>query len=114
MKTTSIIGIVAVMGVALVCTHLNKSGKEETLWLGDKVSFENLDLYPVLANDVFIDHRKNMAAYLSLKEAVELNKVEITEYVESPVASASQEPRTSEDVRLVNTLLIENTSSTGY
>jgi hypothetical protein len=56
--------------------------------------FKNLQLYPIRANDVFRAHHRNNAKYVTLKEALEKNKVEITE--------------TSEGT--VNTLYIENTS----
>lgn len=44
-------------------------------------TYENLRLYPIFANDVFLDAHKNIGNYTILKEALEQKKIIITEQV---------------------------------
>lgn len=57
--------------------------------------FENLHLYPIRANQEFLNHHKDVGNYVTLKSALEKRKVQITEYSGGTV----------------NTLYIENISS---
>lgn len=60
----------------------------------NQFKFENLQLYPVRANQTFFKEHKNLGNYLTLEEALKQKKVEITEYSGGTV----------------NTLYIENVS----
>ena len=42
-------------------------------------SFKNLRLFPIIANDNFIDHHKDIGRFTLLKDAIEQNKILITE-----------------------------------
>lgn len=90
MKTTIHAGIVLVTCFAFSCMR-----EPEHLRLGTPSSFENLTLYPVRANETYLENRTNLGNYLTLKNAVDNGKVKLTETEE-------------EDV---NTLWIENVSS---
>ena len=99
MKTTSRISIVIV-----TCFVLGCAGNDEELQLGASQTFQNLRLYPIYANRVFLNNRKNLGPYLMLKEAVDQGKVLVTEHIRD-----NQEGR--ELQAEVNTLFIENVSS---
>jgi hypothetical protein len=62
--------------------------------------FENLRLYPIRANQVFVAAHREVGQYLTLKEALENKKIVITE-----TATGRGEGGT------VNTLLLENVST---
>ena len=105
MKTMSNISHVAWMAIVVACSNLSESNRTENLFLGEKISFENLELYPVLANETFLYNRRNVGIYLSLREAMEQGKVIVTEHVTPPSNEGFPE-----DEPLVNTLFIENMS----
>jgi hypothetical protein len=73
----------------------DKNLKLESGSSGEKYKYENLQLYPIRANEEFKTHHKNMGTYTSLKAGLEKKKVRVTEH-------ASGE---------VNTLYIENISA---
>jgi hypothetical protein len=60
-------------------------------------TYKNLQLYPVFANQVFLNEHKGLGNYTPLQKALESKKIIVTE--------------TSGGSGTVNTLLIENTSS---
>lgn len=62
----------------------------------DKYTYQKLQLYPIRANNTFRSHHKDVAKYVTLKEALEKKKVVISEKSRSGT---------------VNTLFIENVSS---
>ena len=112
--TTNIIGIVATSLIAFGCARVN-SESSETLKLEvplQDYGYEYLRLYPVLANDVFINHRKSTGHYVTLSEAVRENKVVVSEHVaEEPSGSAEDAEGENFDGPIVNTLFIENVSA---
>jgi hypothetical protein len=61
----------------------------------EQYKFENLQLFPIRANQKFVNQHKNLGNYVTLKSALEKRKIEITEYSGGTV----------------NTLYIENVSS---
>src|SRR5688572_6030382 len=61
----------------------------------NQYQFENLQLYPIRANQTFIVQHQNLGNYITLEDALEKKKVEITEFSGGSV----------------NTLYIENISS---
>jgi len=97
-------GIVIVTCFALGCTEV-----EERLMVGvslERYASGNLRLYPVRANEAFLNNRRNMDTYLTLAEAIKSGKVIVTEHTNRDSAIAQ-----GDDVAEVNTLFIENTSS---
>jgi hypothetical protein len=84
--------------VSLSLTTLAQYNKEnlklESQVKVNQFKFENLQLYPVRANQPFFQEHKNLGNYLTLEEALKQKKVEITEYSGGTV----------------NTLYIENIS----
>lgn len=62
----------------------------------DRYTYQKLQLYPIRANNTFRSHHKDVAKYVTLKEALEKKKVVISEKSRSGT---------------VNTLFIENVSS---
>ena len=46
----------------------------------NQFKFENLQLYPIRANQTFFKQHKNLGNNLTLEEALKQKKVEITEY----------------------------------
>jgi hypothetical protein len=130
MKTVSNFPVVAVICIAFIgCGRTNESVIEasnlqlvqvgstevEKLQLGQikaEYVFKNLQLYPIVANEAFINNRKQMGTYLSLNEAMTQQKVSVTEHSSARNTSAdSQEQRRREGDAIVNTLFIENTSA---
>ena len=63
--------------------------------------YKNLQLYPVRANDVFVNRHKSIGNYVTLQEGLKSKKVMITEHVNDPSSTGGT----------VNTLYIENISS---
>jgi len=89
-----------ILGLILLCIGLHAQYNSINLKLEPAISsspylFENLQLYPVRANQAFLKEHKNLGNYVPLKDALEKKKVEITEYSRGSV----------------NTLYIENISS---
>ena len=112
MRTTKIIGIVAVSLIAFGCARVN-SESTETLELEvplQEYSFGSLRLYPLLANDVFINNRRSTGPYLTLSEAVRENKVVISEHVAEPPGPAENTEEGDFEGPIVNTLFVENVS----
>jgi hypothetical protein len=88
------------IGLILICTGIKAQYNSTNLALESVASsnvylFENLQLYPIKANQAFVNEHKNLGTYVTLKEALEKEKVKITEYSGGTV----------------NTLYIENTSA---
>ncbi len=98
MRTTSRISIV----IVTICANACVMNPFENLELGSAQSYRALTLIPVYANNNFIKHRRYMGGYLTLKEAVDDDKVRVTEHV-------SDDPRYGGPE--VNTLYIENISA---
>ena len=72
------------IGLLLVSTVVVAQYNSQNLTLDNasnavKYKFENLQLYPIRANQDFFTSHKNLGSYLTLKEAIESKKVEITE-----------------------------------
>jgi hypothetical protein len=107
MKTTNIIGLVVISCIAFGCAYINEESNEalELVTPLRKYGFENLQLYPVIANETFLDHRKNTGPYLSLSEAVKQKKVVVSEHY-----AGSGDPPHSVAAE-VSRLFIENVSS---
>lgn len=93
----------------------------ENLKIREAVSFtyKNLRLYPVFANQVFLDEHKDISKYTSLQKAVAEKKITVTETGSSSNTNAGNNMRASVNVNqdseggngTVNTLFIENTSN---
>lgn len=98
MKTMIRISIVMVTCCACAMSQ------PENLTLGEGHSHMNLLLFPVHANRTFLENRKNLGSFLTLKEAVDAGKVLVTEHVAPGATGREAQPD-------VNTLLIENLSS---
>ncbi|MFN8314731.1 MAG: DUF6569 family protein [Cyclobacteriaceae bacterium] len=107
MKTTCSLGIVIVTCFALGCK--SDSQREEQLTVDDalpKYAVNNLQLYPIRANEEFLRHRKGFGNYLTLHDAVRLQKVKVTEHINE--SGLSENDRSSAEV---NRLYIENEST---
>lgn len=111
--TTKIIGIVAVSLIAFGCARVNSESTEllEVEVPLQDYSFGSLRIYPVLANDVFISHRRSTGPYITLSEAVRENKVVISEHVTEPPGHTEDIEGEDFDVPVVNTLFAENVST---
>lgn len=68
---------------------------KDNLAMGDKSTFQNLQLYPVKANKTFQERHKSIGKYTTLQQGLKQNKVKISE---------------SSDGGEVNKLFIENVS----
>jgi hypothetical protein len=92
----------------------------DNLKVREAVSFtyKNLRLYPVFANQVFLDEHKDITKYTSLQKAVAENKIAVTETGGGSTANL-RNTSISENINQnsnagsgsVNTLFIENTSN---
>ena len=67
-------------------------------------TYKNLRLFPIYANETFMDAHKDIGKYISLQKALEGKKIAITETVNNTHGEQSGSAT-------VNTLFIENTSS---
>lgn len=92
----------------------------DNLKVREAVSFtyKNLRLYPVFANQVFLDEHKDISKYTSLQKAVAEKKIAVTETGSSSVNVPSDNMRAHATINqgsggggTVNTLFIENTSN---
>lgn len=72
-------------------------------------TYKNLRLYPIYANQTFLDAHKDIGKYTPLQKALEQKKVAVTETVGSSSNSTNQNVQTGGET--VNTLYIENTSN---
>lgn len=86
--------LIMLVGSTLLAQYNKENLKLESFVSGNLYIFENLQLYPVRANQTFFKEHKNLGNYLTLEEALKQKKVEITEYSGGTV----------------NTLYIENVS----
>jgi hypothetical protein len=80
----------------------------------DKFRYGSLQMYPIFASAFFITHHKHLGPYLSLHEALDQNKIVITELTD--MGNEEEEPTaTQQDVENdeaeVNRLFVENISS---
>jgi hypothetical protein len=94
MKTIFSIGLMFA-GATLFAQYNTQNLKLESSASVNQYVFENLQLYPIRANQTFVTEHKNLGNYVTLKDALEKKKVAITEYSGGSV----------------NTLYIENISS---
>jgi hypothetical protein len=94
MKTSIIFCLTLCVSVIATAQYNKDNLKLESVTTQNKYKFQNLQLYPIRANDVFVAQHKSLGKFVTLKEALEKKKVAITE-------SNGGE---------VNTLFIENTS----
>jgi hypothetical protein len=67
-------------------------------------TYKNLRLFPIYANETFMNAHKDLGKYISLQKALEQKKVSITETVNNTIGQQSGSAT-------VNTLFIENTSN---
>jgi hypothetical protein len=86
--------ILVLVEAQLLAQYNAENLKLESMTRANQYVFENLQLYPIRANQAFFTEHKNLGNYVTLKEALEKKKVEITEYSGGTV----------------NTLYIENVS----
>src|SRR5690606_24354860 len=84
----------------------------------DKVHrYGNLQLYPIYASKLFLDYHRQLGPYLSLQEALNQNKLVITEIQGTESSEQTnrqnqlQDHSSDEDHAEVNTLLIQNISA---
>lgn len=114
MKTLSF--FVAAIGLSMVSSAQYNS---DNLKVKEAVSFtyKNLRLYPVFANQVFLDEHKDISKYTSLQKALAEKKIAVTETgSESSGHEMHRNMRTNNQVSeggsgTVNTLYLENTSN---
>ncbi|MCH8903054.1 MAG: hypothetical protein IIA45_03975 [Bacteroidetes bacterium] len=92
-------------------------GLLEETQVNELYTFQSLRLYPILANQVFEQAHQNVGNYVTLKEALEQDKVLITEMSAIiPTATPTNGTTGEESQQIVrggarvNTLFIENTS----
>lgn len=98
MKHLISIALFAIASIATVKAQYNKTNLSLLESAGStesKYRYEKLQLYPVRANQAFLNQHQNLANYVTLKEALASKKIAITE-------KSTQ--------GTVNTLLIENVS----
>lgn len=82
-------------------------------------TYKNLRLYPVFANQVFLDEHKDISKYTSLQKAVAEKKIAVTETGSYPNTNARNSMNAPVNMTqnsvggsgTVNTLFIENTSN---
>ena len=94
MKPLLSIGLILIYA-GLSAQYNSKNLKMESSASAGQYQFENLQLYPIRANQDFVNHHKSLGNYVTLNEALVKGKIEITEYSRGTV----------------NTLLIENISA---
>lgn len=76
-----------------------------------RYSLNNLRLYPIIASETFIETTRDMGKFTLLKDAIEADKIVITE-TGAQTNEAGQVQQSSNDVSgTVNTLLAKNTSA---
>jgi hypothetical protein len=96
MKTLMFIVLALTMVLSSAKAQFNeKNLKLESASTKEKYTYGNLQLYPIRANEEFKSQHRNMGKYTSLKEALEKQKVKVTEHARGDV----------------NTLYIENVSA---
>lgn len=99
--------------IAIGCARFNGESTE-TLELElplQDYSFGSMRLYPVLANEGFIDHRRYAGPYITLSDAMRENKIVISEQVAESPGTAEDTEGERFDVPVVNTLFAENVST---
>lgn len=84
----------------------NLTIKEET---AVQFTYKNLRLYPIYANQTFLEAHKDIGKYTPLQKALEQKKITVTETVGSSSNSTLQNARGGGET--VNTLYIENVSN---
>ena len=81
----------------------------------EKYRYESLQLYPIIASQVFLLHHQELGPYLSLHEALDQKKIIVTELTTKENrrtdAADLQEEEAGFDVAEVNRLFVENVSS---
>jgi hypothetical protein len=94
MKAT--VNLLFLLAGQMIFAQYNKENlKMESPASVEQYKFESLQLYPIRANQKFVNYHKNLGNYVTLKNALEKRKVEITEHSGGTV----------------NTLYIENVSA---
>ena len=103
MKTfsTLTICICIISGVSAQYNSKNLTIRESMV---TQFTYKNLRLFPIYANETFMEAHKDVGKYISLQKALEGKKVAITETVNNTHGEESGSAS-------VNTLFIENTSS---
>lgn len=92
----SLIFLSALLSISLANAQYNKTNlKLEPANSRTNYRYQNLQLYPIRANEAFVAHHKDLGKYETLKNALDKEKVKVTE------ANGGE----------VNSLFIENTSS---
>jgi hypothetical protein len=104
MKLNIVTGLVLLSISSAIAQYNEKNLRLEDASSKDRYVYANLLLFPVRANDTFLNHHKNTGIYTTLEEALEKKKVVITEHT-------SQGGQRREAGAEVNKLFIENTSS---
>lgn len=79
----------------------------------EKYRYESLQLYPIYASTFFLTHHQHLGPYLSLKEAMDQNKIVIMELTEQRPQPADTTViyDDADDRAEVNRLFVENISS---
>lgn len=121
MKILSFLMSAVILPIASVAQY-----NTDNLKIREAVSFtyKNLRLYPVFANQVFLDEHRDISKYTSLQKAVAENKITVTETGSAANANAINNAAQHNDRAhptvnqssgggsgTVNTLFIENTSN---
>src|ERR1051326_12078 len=104
MKTFSALAIFSciVSGALAQYNSTNLTIHESTV---TQFTYKNLRLFPIYANETFMDANKNIGKYIPLQKALEQKKISITE-----TGSNTHDGEFSSGAQ-VNTLYIQNTSS---
>jgi len=104
--TLALLGIVAI-------SNAQYNSKNLTIKETANVQFtyKNLRLYPIYANQTFIDAHKDIGKYTPLQKALEQKKVAVTETVGTSPNSNLNQQNVQSGGETVNTLYIENTSN---
>lgn len=116
MKILSFLMSTIILPIASVAQY-----NADNLKIREAVSFtyKNLRLYPVFANQVFLDEHKDISKYTPLQKAVAEKKITVTETGSAAHANVANEHARSNTLvgqssggsGTVNTLFIENTSN---
>lgn len=108
MKTTTIIACLIALTSSLFAQYNTKNltipEKAEEIY-----TYENLRLFPIRANNDFLEAFKNVGKFISLSKALDENKVVITEAVDTS-GRITQQTQYSYSGESVNKLFIENVS----
>lgn len=100
-----------------VSTMLNAQYNSKNLSIKEvaavQFTFKNLRLYPIYANQTFLDAHKDIGKYMPLQKALETKKVTVTEVSGKAYSDVAHNnySQNNEGSGSVNTLYVENTSN---